>query len=214
MAIRGGTVKAFALLICIAACANGAALRWGDWSLPASPPSLRFAQTIALSDFDADGLIDQARIANWGSHRSVRVVLSRSGKRLTLHLDDRTAYHGSLFASDVDKDGAADLIWTDLLHAECVVVWRGTGNGEFVRAPAGLFAGGYTLPGQGVNNPDETIRETSIGSETNRSSEAARSSINHGFLANQLPQPNLLRLNVSSHTLGEPSDRGPPLPRY
>jgi hypothetical protein len=93
------------------------------------------------------------------------------------------------------------------------VVWLGNGDGEFVRVPASLYAGGYTLPDRSVNNPDETIRETCIASESNRRSEAARQPILHSFLANCLPQQGLVLLTASSTAFGEPTDRGPPPPR-
>lgn len=212
MSIRWVTIKAVLLVLCFATYAEASVQRHLDWSSPQSAPRLSFGQSIALSDFDADGLIDHADIANLGLHPSVKVVLSRSLKPRILHFENGHAGRGSLFAQDVDSDGTADLIWTDLLHAECVVVWLGSGDGEFARVPATVYADGYTLPNQSVNPPDETIRETSIGSASNCSQEEARHPPAHNLLANQLPRHRLQILAASSPSFGELTDRGPPLP--
>lgn len=176
-------------------------------------PRLRFGQTIALSDFDSDGLIDKAVLGSRGAHRRVEVFLSRSGKPLVLHLDSGSADHGSLFAQDVDNDGATDLIWTDLLHAEGVLVWLGDGGGQFSRVCACEFTDGFTLPDKSVNAPDETIRETSIGFSS-RSFDEARPSKCDDLQANELPQQRPQSVATFSPALGEPTDRGPPLPLF
>lgn len=199
------------MLLCIAACTQGAAQRPVNSTSHPPSPRLSFGRTIAFSDFDADGLMDQARVANWGAHRSVKVVLSRSNKPLILHFENGAASQGSLFVQDVDDDGAADLIWTDLLHAECVVIWLGNGDGKFARASADLYADGYTLPDQSLNAPDQTIHETSIGSASNRSPLEARYSTDYTFVRNQLPKQRLSRLVSSSLTFDEPDNRGPPV---
>ncbi len=179
-----------------------------------SSPRLRFGQTIALSDFDADGLIDEAILGGGGAHRRVEVFLSRSRTLLVLHLDNGSADLGSLFAQDVDNDGATDLIWTDLLHAEGVLVWLGNGGGQFSGVCPCACADGFTLPDKSVTAPDEAIRETSIGSASNRSLDDARPSKCDDPLANELPLERHRSVATLSPALGEPTDRGPPLPLF
>lgn len=212
MRSRWFTTKAVLFLLSIAACSASATPLPKNTILPEPATVLRFGQILALSDFDADGLLDKATLASWGAHRSVEVLLSRSGKPLVLHFDNGSADRGSLVAQDVDNDGAADLIWTDLLHADGVVIWMGDGDGRFSRVPASAYANGYTLPDTSVNTPDETIRETSISAASNRCSDEARVSKLDDFPSSALPQPRHCRLVLLSATGDEPTDRGPPLP--
>lgn len=212
MRSRWFTTNAVFLLLSIAACSANAAPP-SHRAVSAEPSSqLRFGQAIALSDFDADGLIDQATLASWGSHRRVEVVLSGSGMPLVFHFDNGRTGHGSLLAQDVDNDGAADLIWTDLLHADGVVIWLGDGDGQFSRVPASAYANGYTLPEKAVSTPDETIRETWISTASSRSLDDARASKGVDFLASELPQQRHCCVASLSPTLAQPTVRGPPLP--
>jgi hypothetical protein len=213
MSIRRFTKAVFLVLGVVVYFAN-AVPQQGYAVAAESSPQLRFGQTIALSDFDADGLIDQAILGSRGAHRRVEVFLSRSSKPLVLHFDNGSADCGSLFAKDVDNDGATDLIWTDLLHAEGVLVWLGNGRGQFSSVCACEYADGFTLPDTSVNAPDETIRETLIGSASNRSLDEARPSKCDDLLANELPQQRLRSVATLSPALGEPTDRGPPLPLF
>lgn len=213
MSIRCFTKAVFLVLGFVVYLAN--AIPQQSYAVAAeSSTRLRFGQTIALSDFDADGLIDEARLGGGGAHPRVEVFLSGSGEPLVLHFDNGSADRGSLFAQDVDNDGATDLIWTDLLHAEGVLVWLGNGGGQFSRVCACEYAGGFTLPDTSFNDPDETIRETSIGSATNRSLDEARPSKCDDLLANELPQQRPQSVATLSPALGEPTDRGPPLPLF
>jgi len=62
-----------------------------------------------------------------------------------------------------------DLIWTDLLHADAVVVWFSDGAGRFERVSAEEFAPDFTLGGFSVTQPDEDQREQASDDETNSS---------------------------------------------
>lgn len=208
------TTKAVFLLLSMAVCSANAFPPPNHAVSPEPTARLRFGQAIALSDFDADGLIDEARLGGGSAHHSVEVFLGRGGKPLVLHFDNGSAAHGSLFAQDIDNDGATDLIWTDLLHAEGVVIWLGNGDGQFSRMPASAYADGFTLPDKSVTAPDETIRETSIGSASNRALDAARPSKCDDLLASELPQQRPRSVATLSPALGEPTDRGPPLPLF
>ena len=212
MRSRWFTTKAVFLLLSIAACSVSATPLPRNTLLPEPATPLRFGQIVALSDFDADGLMDKATLASWGVHRSVEVMLSRTGKPLVLHFDNGSADRGSLVAQDVDNDGAADLIWTDLLHADGVVIWLGDSEGRFSRVPASAYANGFTLPDTSVNTPDETIRETLISTVSNRSSDDASLSNLDDFPSSALPRQRHYRLVLLSSASDEPTDRGPPLP--
>lgn len=213
MRTRWFTTKAVFLLLSIATCSANAAALPHNTVLPEPPTRLRFGQTLVLSDFDDDGLLDQATLASWGAHRSVEVILSRGGKRV-LHFDNGNIDRGSLVARDVDNDGVADLVWTDLLHADRVVIWLGDGDGQFFRVPASAYADGYTLPEKSVNNPDETIRETSISAASNRSLDEARLSKADDFVASKPPRQHRRDDANLSPALDQPTDRGPPLPLF
>src|SRR5262249_35071518 len=104
-------------------------------SLAASPPPPRlgFGKSLALSDFDGDNLADRARLGGEGARKSIEIYLSRTGKLSVLQFETLSAAHGSLLAQDVNNDGDVDLIWTDLLHPDDVVIWINNGLGRFER---------------------------------------------------------------------------------
>src|SRR5262249_61693233 len=52
--------------------------------LVSKQPTLRFGQSIGLSDFDSDGLIDQARIVRFGAHPRVGVDMSHEPRPMVL----------------------------------------------------------------------------------------------------------------------------------
>jgi FG-GAP-like repeat len=171
----------------------------------------RFTQSIALSDFDADGLIDEARLDGSSLHRSVGILLSGTGKRSFLHFNANRANYGSLFAQDIDNDGATDLIWTDPLDANNVVVWLGNGSGQFERVDPGEYGGGFALGETEVAQPDDSNQETAINFETNRPLDQAFSQKCLDQSASELPNDYPDRLATSSPALGQPTGRAPPL---
>jgi hypothetical protein len=172
-----------------------------------------FAQSIALSDFDADGLIDEARLDGSSLHRSIGILLSGTGKRSFLHFNANRADYGSLFAQDVDNDGAADLIWTDPLHTNDVVVWLGNGTGQFQRVDPREY-GGFALGNPEVAQPDGSNQETAINFETNRLLDQPLSQKCLDQSASELPNDYPDRLATSSPALGQPTGRAPPLLHY
>src|SRR5438309_9606441 len=48
------------------------------------PAGLRFGQSVALSDFDSDGFIDEARVDGSGSRKGIKIPLSGTGKLVVL----------------------------------------------------------------------------------------------------------------------------------
>src|SRR5438128_2154439 len=120
MSVRWFTSRAAFLLLAVAIYSVGTLPKHRLNQTPENPARLRFFQSIALSDFDADGLIDEATLNTSGVHRSIGIVLSGTRKLSFLHFDSVGPGDGSLLAWDVDNDGAPDLIWTDLLSADNV----------------------------------------------------------------------------------------------
>jgi len=173
-----------------------------------------FVQSIALSDFDADGLIDEASLDGSSLHRSIGILLSGTGKRSFLHFNANRPNCGSLLAQDVDNDGATDLIWTDTLHANDVVVWLGSGTGQFERVDAREYAGGFALGDPEVAQPDGSNQETAINFETNRPLDQAPSQKCLDQSARELPNDYPDGLATSSPALGQPTGRAPPLLHY
>lgn len=132
-------------------------------------PVLRFGQTLALADFDNDGKLDRARIASAGWRGSIEIRLGFTGASSWLHFEAANQGPGSLFSQDLDNDGDADLIWTDLLHADAVIVWLGDGTGRFQRVGAEAFAPDFMPGGFNLAPPDEDNREQASDDETNSS---------------------------------------------
>ena len=94
---------------------------------------LRFGQTLALADFDGDNRIDRATLSGTGRSKSLDIRLSHTTTHTLLHFDTLDSEHGSVFAGDIDNDGDNDLVWTDLIHPDDVVVWLADGTGRFER---------------------------------------------------------------------------------
>ncbi|HJZ68288.1 MAG TPA: VCBS repeat-containing protein [Blastocatellia bacterium] len=176
-----------------------------------NPVLLRFGHSIALSDFDSDGLIDQARVEGSGPRKSIEVVLSQSGKLLVLHFDTFEGSHGSLFADDVNNDGATDLIWTDLLHADDVVVWLGDGDGRFERTSPTAFRDEFTLNDVNVVAPAESAHDPAINFGISRPIDYAQLQRFLDWSAPRLPNELSDRLPTLAVALESQTVRGPPL---
>jgi hypothetical protein len=175
-----------------------------------SPSRLRFGQSVVLSDFDADGLIDEVRLDWSSSHKSVAIMLSGTDRLSVLHFDTKSLNPGSLIAQDVDNDGAPDLIWTDLLHTDSVIVWLGDGRGEFERVPDRAYWGGFTLGETNIAAPAGANQETAINVETSRSFDQTLSQKRIDPAAAELPNQHFDPIETSSPSLNQPAERGPP----
>lgn len=130
-------------------------------------PALHFGQTFVLADFDNNGDFDRARLAGAGARRSIEIRLALSGESSWLHFEALNDAPGALLSEDLDNDGDADLIWTDLLHQEAVVVWLGDGAGQFERACADPFAPDFLPGGFSLTPPDRDNGEQASDDETN-----------------------------------------------
>jgi len=84
---------------------------------------------LALADLDGDDLTDKAELGGTGLNKNIQLRLSRTGKSAVLTFDTTSLDRGSLLAQDVNDDGEVDLIWTDLVHPDAVIVWLNNGLG-------------------------------------------------------------------------------------
>ena len=198
------------LLLCLAVLATGIIPHQPNVGPARRTVWLRFGQSIALSDFDEDGLIDQARVNRTGLLKSVEIVLASTSSPIVLRFDTRGGDYGSLFAQDIDNDGATDLVWTDLLHSDDVVVWFGDGKGTFQRAPQRLYADVFTLGDLNLTAPDVWTHEIAIGAATNRCLD--RNAIKRAVecVETDLPSDRLEQVAALYRALSQTAVRGPP----
>jgi hypothetical protein len=210
MTVRRLTTRAALLLLTFLIFSSGVLPQHRHSESSAILQPERFCQSIALSDFDADGFLDEARVEGSSYRKSVNIRLSGSGKRSFLHFRGEHALHGSLFAQDLDNDGATDLIWADPLSANDALVWLGDGSGRFVQVDSGAYAREFALGTTGVTEPDQSNQETAINFETNRSLDQALSPKYLGRSAIALPNEHANPGAVSSSALGQPTGRAPP----
>ena len=135
MNVRWLTTRAAFLLLALAIYPGNIPPQHKNVDVPDAISPLRFDQSVALTDFDADGLIDEAKLNAFGRHKRVRIFLSGTQRQSLIHFESKGFGHGSLLTQDVDNDGVADLIWTDLLRSENVIIWLGDGGGNYSDLP-------------------------------------------------------------------------------
>lgn len=209
MNVRWFTTRAAFLLLALAVHPGSVLPQQRNPDASLSPSRLRFAQSIALSDFDADGLIDEAKLNAFGAHKGVGVFLSRTRKLSFIDFESRGAGHGSLLSQDVDNDGAPDLIWTDLLRADNVIVWLGDGSGEFEQLTSFRCGGAFTLGVANIAAPSDSNQEIAINFESN-------SPLDHTPIQKfadrtaTVPNQDSNRIGSASPAVYQPTDRGPP----
>ena len=212
MNVRWFTTRAAFLIVLLAICLGGTIPKQTNAEASLNTARLRFEQTTAYSDFDSDGVLDEARLDANGSRRNVSVLLSGARGLTSFRFEARGLVgHGSLFARDIDNDGAADLIWTDLLRSENVLVWFGDGTGEFERLKdSRQFVGAFTLGDTSIAAPSESDPETELTVEANPPLEHALIQKCIDRAAIHLPSQSYGSIASSSPTLSQPTDRGPP----
>ncbi len=207
---RHSTTKVFFLVLALAVYSADVLPQQRNAVASERPARLRFGQSVALSDFDSDGLIDEARIEGTGSRKGVKIPLSRTGKLLVLDFDTIPGEQGSLIAQDVDDDGATDLVWTDLLHTDDVIVWLGDGTGEFERVSSKAYSDRFTLGDKNVDAPSGSSRENALNSGANRSLDLSLVRKCALHTATELPNVPFARVGKLLPALGQPTDRSPP----
>ena len=200
------------LLLMLALAISGAARlpQRGRAKSAENTTPLRFGGSMAFSDFDGDGLLDEARLDGSRLRKSVGIMLTGTGKRSFLHFRVDPAIHGSLFAQDIDKDGATDLIWADPFRANDAVVWLGDGGGRFVRVDSSEYAREFAFGNTDSAEPDASNQEIAINVQTNRSLDQALNPKSPVQTATALPNDYPDLVIVASPALGEPTGRDPP----
>src|SRR5262245_11071628 len=118
---------------------------------------------LALADLDGDNFTDKAELGGTGLNKNIQLRLSRTGLSSVLTFDTPSLDRGSLLAQDVNDDGEVDLIWTDLVHPDSVVVWLNNGLGRFERARAAEYGDRFTIGNFRIDQPFGVNDETSIG---------------------------------------------------
>jgi hypothetical protein len=136
-------------------------------------PGLSFGQSLALTDFDGDHIIDRAILAVVGFSKSIHLSFSSNKEPSVLRFDTSSSSHGSLFARDIDHDGDIDLIWTDLINPDNVVVWLNDGTGQFERVCHRYSGDGFTLGTTTLERFSEQTRELAISSSNPTSADQA-----------------------------------------
>lgn len=179
-------------------------------SSPAQP-RIPLGARLALADLDGDNLADKAELGATGLSKNIQLRLSRTGQFSVLTFDTASLDRGSLLAQDVNDDGEVDLIWTDLVHPDAVIVWLNNGRGRFERACPGEYGDRFTISGFSIDRPFTRCSETGIGfgrvflgdlliSEKTWQDQPPRRS---GCLGSA-------RVSVSTTLAGPPAGRAPP----
>ena len=203
------TICGFSLLIAIAICTiNTSAQNFSASPKPVN--QVRFSQFTAISDFDSDGVLDEATIEGSSFHKSVGILLSRSGKRSFLHFRPEHPIDGSLFAADLDNDGATDLIWADPLNRGDVAVWLGDGSGKFERVDSSQFFSDFELGDPEIATPDGSNEETVFISETNRPLDQNVNQKSFDRIASNVSNTYTDQPATPSPALGQLTGRDPP----
>lgn len=104
-----------------------------------------FGQSQAFADFDGDNRLDLAMLSGVGRNKSLEIYLSHTKAHTLVNFHTQTSEPGSLFTRDIDNDGDNDLIWTDLLHPDDVVVWLDDGTGRFECVCPDEYAADFVL---------------------------------------------------------------------
>ena len=199
------------LLIAIAVCALGSPKQQVRTDSSLDQPWLQFGQSLALSDFDRDGNTDRARLAAAGLRKSVEIFLSGSGTFSRLHFNTRAEALGSIFTHDLNNDGDADLIWTDLTRPDAVVVWLGDGVGRFERVAAHEYAGRFAPGAESISAPDESTQETADASGSSCTLDQVADGGCSALRGSAVLVSHHGPIAISSSERCHPSQRGPPL---
>jgi hypothetical protein len=157
------TLALLALLVARACCASALPHQIGQQT-PSRDTLLRFGQTLALADLDGDDRIDRAMLGGTGHSKSLDIRFSHTTTHTLLRFDTLTSDRGSVFASDIDNDGDNDLVWTDLIHPDDVVIWLADGTGRFERVCPDRFASAFVLTGAPVyDGPENPQMDSASG---------------------------------------------------
>jgi|SRR5215471_7713947 len=166
---------------------------------------------LALADLDGDDLTDKAELGGTGLNKNIQLRLSRTGKSAVLTFDTTSLDRGSLLAQDVNDDGEVDLIWTDLVHPDAVIVWLNNGLGRFERARTTEYGDRFTIGSFKIDRPFNANDEPSIGlSRVPFGELLAPEKPSEDYPAPQPCRRSLARACHSIASSGPPTDRAPP----
>lgn len=113
-------------------------------------PYLGYGRSVAISDLNGDRILDEAELAWNGLDKSISLKFAKNQQSSVLRFSTQGAWQGSLIARDIDNDGDIDLVWTDTVNPNDVVVWVNNGVGCFERAAPSTVSGLNLVLG-GVN---------------------------------------------------------------
>ncbi|HKV39869.1 MAG TPA: hypothetical protein VJX67_11705 [Blastocatellia bacterium] len=177
---------------------------------PVARHFLPYDQSLALSDLDGDNQIDQAVLGSSGVWKSIQIHSSRTGKVSVLRFNTISSAHGSLLAHDIDDDGDVDLIWTDLVHSEDVVVWQNDGLGGFEKIPNRGYANGFVLGRAFLASFETDCRNIVIAASRDFVVDLGVPPSSPGRIPTALPPRQCRNLHVSPGVTLPVSARGPP----
>jgi len=203
------TIGGFSLLVAVAICTINTSAQSFSVSTQNANRG-RVVQLTAISDFDSDGLVDEARIEGSSSQKSVGILLSRTGKRSFLHFRQEHPVDGSLFVRDLDNDGATDLIWADPFHRGDVTVWLGDGRGKFERVDSSQYFSEFVLGDPEIATPDGSNEESVFISETNRPLDQNVNQKSFDRIASDVSNSYTDQPATPSPALGQLTGRDPP----
>ena len=210
MNVRWFTTRAAFLLLALAIYPASVLPQETNPDASQSPSRLRFAESIAFSDFDSDGLIDEATLNAFGAHKRVAIFLSGRRKQSFIYFESKSLGDGSLLSRDVDNDGSPDLIWTDLLLADNVIVWLGNGSGEFERLTSIKYRGAFTLGNVNIAAPSDSNPEIAITFGSTSQFDHTPIQRFADRTATALPHQDSNLIGSASPAVYQPGDRGPP----
>jgi len=179
--------------------------------VPANATFLHFGQSQAVADFDGDHRLDLATLTWVGRDKSLEIYLSHTKARTLVHFSTQSIDCGSLFTKDIDNDGDNDLVWTDLLHPDDVVVWVDDGTGRFDRVSTEEHAPEFVLTdGPVCGDSKDTHQDFAYGARRDPSTalpQAHRTSDFDRVAEFREKQP---RTSIVPFAFRIPFDRGPP----
>ena len=133
-----------------------------------------FRRTLAIGDFDNDQkpdgavLVDSSRIRD---RNSFRIELHLSGNRNSNLSFESTESALTVTASDINRDGATDLIIEQSLSHKRLFVWLGDGQGGFHKSRVEDFPATQNPNGEQLGTPSAQPESPVMGLPSQRFSE-------------------------------------------
>ena len=178
---------------------------------PASSTCLTFGQSQAFADFDGDHRLDLATLTWVGRNKSLEIFLSRTNAGTLVHFSTQSTECGSLFTKDIDNDGDNDLVWTDLLHPDDVVVWLDDGAGCLERGCPDEHAAEFVLTdGPVCGDSKDAHQDFAFSTRRDPSTALPRAQTTNDFDRITEFREKSPRRSIVPFAFRIPFDRGPP----